>query len=188
MLAGGLTIGNVLSRGRKASTTIGAGSIALGNNVEASGDYSQAFGSGTSATQMYAHAEGYMTSAQGLEAHAEGMSTTAGGNGSHAEGTFAKATGNNAHAEGLGTEAKHRSQHVFGEYNVPDPSTNAVGARGTYVEIVGNGGSGTSKSNARTLDWSGNETLAGSLTLGKGTADEVTITAAQLKALLALLS
>jgi hypothetical protein len=42
--------------------------------------------------------------------------------------------------------------------------------------------------NARTLDWSGNESLAGGLTLGMGTSNEVTISAAQLKALLALLN
>ena len=66
-----------------------------------------------------------------------------------------------------------------------------------YVEIVGNGyiyeDSTTHEevrygSNARTLDWHGNETLAGSLTLGKGTADEVTLTPAQLKQLLLLLT
>lgn len=53
--------------------------------------------------------------------------------------------------------------------------------------MVGNGGSG-GRSNARTLTWTGNESLAGSLTLGMGTVDEVTLTAAQLKALLALLN
>ena len=72
-----------------------------------------------------------------------------------------------------------------------DPSTANANSRGTYVEIVGNGtmsGTTESRSNARTLDWSGNEALAGSLTLGKGTADEVTVTAAQLKQLIAMLS
>jgi hypothetical protein len=43
------------------------------------------------------------------------------------------------------------------------------------------------RSNARTLDWQGNESISGSLTLGKGTADEVSISAAQLAQLLALL-
>ena len=38
-----------------------------------------------------------------------------------------------------------------------------------------------------TLDWSGNEKLAGSLTLGMNTQNEVTITAQELKALLGLL-
>lgn len=59
---------------------------------------------------------------------------------------------------------------MFGEYNALDPNWAAATAateRGTYVEIVGNGTAG-SLSNARTLDWSGNETLAGKLTLGAG--------------------
>ena len=80
------------------------------------------------------------------------------------------------------------SQFAFGQYNVEDPSRISQYEKGNYVEIVGNGTADNARSNARTLDWSGNEALAGSLTLGKGTADEVTITAAQLTALLALLS
>lgn len=102
---------------------------------------------------------------------------------SHAEGKATLAIGNNSHAEGTGTIAQNRSQHVFGEYNIAD---SVSGNRGTYVEIVGKGQNIANRSNARTLDWDGNEALAGSLTLGKGTADEVTITAAQLKALLNL--
>lgn len=58
----------------------------------------------------------------------------------------------------------------------------AIYAQETYAEIVGNGEDNNNRSNARTLDWEGNETLAGSLTLGS-----TTITEAQLQALLALL-
>ena len=36
--------------------------------------------------------------------------------------------------------------------------------RGTYIEIVGNGTADNARSNARTLDWSGNEILTGSST------------------------
>ena len=68
-----------------------------------------------------------------------------------------------AHAEGNGTKATHKAQHVFGTSNVPDPSTAAGTSKGTYVEIVGNGtgASASQKSNARTLDWNGNEYLKG---------------------------
>lgn len=59
--------------------------------------------------------------------------------------------GDLSHAEGNGTTANHRSQHVFGEYNILDPSENASSIRGTYVEIVGNG-EYSAYSNARTLD------------------------------------
>lgn len=97
------------------------------------------------------------------------------------------ANGNFSYAGGWGTTAWPRSQHVFGEYNAADPSFTVASARGKYIEIVGNGAL-LAESNARTLDWDGNEELAGGLTLGKGTADETTITAAQLKQLLALLN
>lgn len=81
------------------------------------------------------------------------------------------------------TIANHESQHVFGEYNEADPSQAEAYERGTYVEIVGKGTAYNARSNARTLDWNGNEWLAGNLTLGS-----TTLTEAQLQALLALLS
>ena len=76
------------------------------------------------------------------------------------------ASGLVSHAEGYETTANHKSQHVFGEYNIADDSTAAATKRGNYVEIVGNGTSDNALSNARTLDWSGNEVLAGKLTVG----------------------
>lgn len=144
-----------------------------------SGTGAHAEGIGSVASGNYSHAEG-SSKAQGDYSHAEG-SGTAKGQGSHAEGNDTIASGSYSHAEGQVTTAASTYQHVFGKYNVED-------ANDVYVEIVGNGNSKTTKSNARTLDWSGNESLAGSLTLGKGTADEVTVTAAQLKALIALLT
>lgn len=146
-------------------------------------------GMNTTASSTGDHAEGRGTTASGGDgSHSEGYMTAASGIGSHAEGRNTIASGTDSHAEGTNTTAKHKAQHVFGTYNVPDPSTESVTSKGTYVEIVGNGTSATKLSNARTLDWAGNETLAGSLTLGKGTTNEVTVTAAQLKQLLALLN
>ena len=170
------------------TTASGNSSHAEGDNTTASGLYSHAEGSRTTASGLSSHAEGSNTTASGSESHAEGSSTTASGDESHAEGSVTTASGRSSHAEGWQTRANHRSQHVFGEANIEDPSTAAATAKGTYIEIVGNGTSNTRRSNARTLDWSGNEELQGSLTLGKGTADETTVTAAQLKALLALLN
>ena len=178
-----------------ASHAEGLKTVAEGNDSHAEGDTTVASGSDS-------HAEGYHTVASGFDSHAEGVSTVASGNcshaegfrtvaegdDSHAEGEFTVSHGKESHAEGLGTKANCRSQHVFGEYNVVDTSTNFAYNRGAFVEIVGNGTSSTGRSNARTLDWGGNESLAGGLTLGKGTADETTITAAQLKALIALLN
>ena len=126
----------------------------------------------------YSHAEGYRTEASGLQSHAEGYETTASGTSSHAEGTIVTASGACSHAEGGGTTAsgiyshteghettaKNRSQHVFGEYNGVDPSTASSWDRGNYIEIVGKGADENTRSNARTLDWSGNEVLAGTIT------------------------
>ena len=66
----------------------------------------------------------------------------------------------------MSTTANHKSQHVEGEFNIPDPSSNASGARGTYVHIVGNGINGSNLSNAHTLDWSGNAWFAGEVYVG----------------------
>ena len=104
--------------------------------------------------------------ARGDKSHAEG-SSTASGSYSHSEGYSTTAYGSYSHAEGYYTIANHKSQHVFGDYNIADSSTNASSSHGNYIEIVGNGtGNGSSRSNARTLDWSGNEWLAGGLTIG----------------------
>lgn len=110
------------------------------------------------------------TSASGNAAHAEGMDTTASGNFSHSEGSDTSASGSSSHAEGYGTIASRKSQHVFGEYNVEE--SGSTSEHGEYVEIVGNGTADDARSNARTLDWSGNEVLAGKLTVGAApTAD-----------------
>lgn len=213
---GGMASGNYAAAFGNMTTASGASSFAEGEATTASGNYSHAEGNGgrataeashaegsmTNATQINAHAEGFSTTASGTyshaegststasgaSSHAEGANTTASGAGSHAEGSFTQALGENSHASGEYTTASHRDQTVFGKFNVVDPSSQSAQAAGTYIEIVGNGTSDSSRSNARTLDWNGNETLAGSLTLGKGTANEVTITAAQLQSLLALLN
>lgn len=96
-----------------------------------------------------------------------------------AEGVDVTATGTYAHAEGYNTTANHKSQHVFGEYNVADTNASAATAKGNYVEIVGNGTADNSRSNARTLDWNGNETLAGKLTVGAQPTNNMDVTTKQ---------
>ena len=98
---------------------------------------------------------------QGEKSIIEGDGITASGENSHAEGQITTAIGINSHAEGYQTTANHRSKHVFGEYNVLDPSTASSSFRGNYVEIVGNGATTSARSNARTLDWNGNEYIQG---------------------------
>ena len=139
-----------LSLNRKANTTVGTNSVAVGIATTASGSGSFAEGNSTVASGIRAHAEGEVTTASGYTAHAEGTGTTA--------------SGNYSHAEGENTIANHRAQHVFGQNNVADGNESA-NVRGNYVEIVGNGTSDSARSNARTLDWNGNEVLAGDLTI-----------------------
>ena len=152
--------------------TIGQYAAAEGRQTKASGSNSHAEGFRTQASKYSSHAEGHLTIADGNEAHAEGRETLASGDNSHAEGLFANATGDNSHAEGNSTEASgdnshaeghgtiasSNDQHVSGRYNIED--TNNV-----YAEIIGNGTS-LGRGNGRTLDWNGNEVLAGKLTVG----------------------
>ena len=162
--------------------TIASGicSHAEGIETTASERGSHAEGNGTMASGFYAHAEGNSTIASGSYSHAEGSSTTASNSYAHAEGLGTIASANISHAEGYYTTAQRIRQHVFGQYNILDNSqgtlngstwsfTNSSGSTGNYgryIEIVGNGTSSSARSNARTLDWNGNETLKGKLTVG----------------------
>lgn len=153
-------------------------SHAEGQSTVASGTNSHAEGSYTVASAIDSHAEGSNTTSDGGYSHAEGSGTIASGPGSHAEGLDTEASSTAAHAEGIGTIAQRKSQHVFGEYNKPD-TTGSTTIRGTYVEIVGNGSYTNSRSNARTLDWSGNETLAGKLTVGAAPTSDMDVATKQ---------
>lgn len=225
-----------ISLGRKANTTIGIESIAIGNDVTASGNNSCAIGDQVSATGRSSHAEGtctetgyhsyagYLipygatssnahvegeaTAANGLASHAEGGYTMTFGNQAHAEGYNTFASSDNSHAEGAYTIAKDYAEHVGGKYNVtnilldtaPKWTANTAysygdrvrhkGTYGTYTyiciipnndsvfdntkwihadnlykyaEIIGNGLNEDNRSNARALDWDGNEYLKGDI-------------------------
>ena len=141
-------------------------SHAEGTACVASGNHAHAEGRGTIASGYASHTEGSYTEASSSVAHAEGYHTLASESRAHAEGNYTTASGAMSHAEGHATIANHRSQHVFGEYNIEDPSVEASDTYGTYIEIVGNGTATDARSNARTLDWNGNETLSGTLMLG----------------------
>ena len=149
------------SLNRKSGTTVGNYSFAEGYDCTASGINSHAEGYQTVATRAEAHAEGNNTTASGDCSHAEGQSTTASGARSHAEGYNTTASGDYSHAEGQETEAASAYQHVSGKFNIVDNAD-------TYAEIIGNGTAVFSRSNARTLDWSGNETIAGDLYFNGG--------------------
>lgn len=80
--------------------------------------------------------------------------------GSHVEGDSTRAFGVFSHAEGFETIAVSNYQHVQGRCNIADDEKK-------YAHIVGNGGGATSRSNAHTLDWTGNAWFAGTV---EGTA------------------
>ena len=146
---------------------------------KATGSASHAEGSMTIASGSSAHSEGFNTWAGGNVSHAEGQGNYASGYVSHTEGYYTTASGDASHAEGNQTIANHLVQHVFGEFNIEDPSTAAATTRGNYIEIIGNGTANDARSNARTLDWSGNEILAGKLTVGAGPTNNMDVATKQ---------
>lgn len=153
---------------RQTGTTTAPMSVAEGTDVEASGYSSHAEGGYTKATERYSHAEGYSASANGYGshaeggttqanehyAHAEGDTTKANGVASHAEGSTTYANGDYSHAQGYYTKASSKYQTALGKFNVEDNAD-------TYAVIVGNGTSNSTRSDALTVDWSGNVDMAG---------------------------
>lgn len=76
------------------------------------------------------------------------------------EGEYANvASGKNSHAEGYHTKASGENQHVQGKNNIEDTANK-------YAHVVGNGESDIARSNAHTLDWSGNAWYAGKISGG----------------------
>ena len=218
-------LNTTFSRGRNASTIVGTGSFAFGEEVEASGQYSHAEGMYSIASGRGSHAES-VGQATSFYAHAESAGIAAGnrshaenngyakGEYSHAEGS-GQAMGDYSHAEGYSTLAWGQGSHASGQYNTVDTysswpewtsgtsyiigdkvkvtvdnskpayppgtlgyicttansdltfNTNnwELDARLNYVEMIGNG-KANNASNARTLDWNGNERLMGNLYVG----------------------
>lgn len=100
---------------------------------------------------------------EGSGSIAVGSSVTASGDYSQASGGSTYAYGRYSHAEGNGTIATGQATHVFGKNNEDLNTGTSPTAYGTYAEMVGNGDSYSNRSNARTLDWEGNERLNGDL-------------------------
>ena len=139
------------------TNAIGNYSHSEGGSTRAEGEGSHAEGVSCQSTAAYSHSEGYFSYAQGLASHSEGGSN-ASGEYSHAE-NISSARGVYSHAEGYRTIASSTSQHVQGKYNAEDINNN-------YAHIVGNGTADNARSNAHTLDWSGNAWFAGGIRVG----------------------
>ena len=74
--------------------------------------------------------------------------------------TYNVASGECSHVEGMGNVAMQEAQHVQGKYNILNDSDEL------YAHIVGNGISQSYRSNAHTLDWSGNAWYSGDVYVG----------------------
>ena len=118
------------------------------------GPYSYAEGYSSTSSAWCSHAEGSSNEATAQRSHAEGWMTEASGEQSHAEGDYTVASGQSSHAQNQGTIAASDNQTAMGRYNVEDASDK-------YALIVGNGTSGSNRSNAFTVDWDGNGEFAG---------------------------
>ena len=154
------------SLNRMVGSHVGIESFAEGSSTEAIGDASHAEGENTKAFGAASHAEGYSSSLAPnmsyisntaiINAWKNEKFTLAKGSQSHAEGENVLALGDNSHAEGVATFANGDSSHVQGKFNIADDGN-------LYAHIVGNGTSDASRSNAHTLDWSGNAWFAGTV-------------------------
>jgi hypothetical protein len=121
---------------------------------DAGGQWAFAAGNGTAGGE-YAFSAGGGTEAAGRGAAAFGIGTKASGSGTAAFGNGTIASARNAAAFGNGTIAAGEDQVVFGRYNLLD-------SQEEYAEVAGIG-QGGARANGRTLDWNGNEWLAGTL-------------------------
>ncbi|MEE1316002.1 MAG: hypothetical protein U0K35_02110 [Prevotella sp.] len=131
--------------------------LTLGTRItsEEIGNYSITSGYFLVASGYASHAQGAYTKAIGSCAHAEGFYSTAYGAHSHVEGYGNNANGDNSHASGMATIANGEAQTVIGKYNVADT---------TSLFIIGKGTSNSERSNALTVDSSGNVVASGGIT------------------------
>lgn len=149
---------------RQSYTESNHDSLSVGKATKATGDSSVATGISTEATGKASYAGGYHSSTNKDYAHAEGFSTRAEGVGAFSIGSNSAAEGNFSFAQGSDTRASSANQAAFGKYNIED-------TQDIYAFLIGNGTSNT-RSNALSLDWSGNLEVAGNVTAGNGLSVE----------------
>ena len=147
--------------GKKAGTTVGEKSTIEGFDNTVTGGYSHAEGWNNTVKSNFSHAEGVnVYIEEGADAaHGEGIDIVVEGLYSHAEGYMTSVFGAMAHGEGVGNTVYGDAQHVQGSFSVDDEE-------GEYLHIVGNGDSDDSRSNAHTIDWSGNAWFSGDIKIG----------------------
>lgn len=151
-----------------------------GFRTTASGWQGHSEGADTTASGNSSHSEGDSTIASGDASHSEGFGTLASGFCGHSDGFSTIASGDYSHTSGYYTVALHSYQFVIGKYNKATVSGSGTEANpytytdvGDYPFIIGKGTANTtaSRSNAFTVDWSGNVVASGSF---KGTGATLT--------------
>ena len=146
---------------------VGQNSLANGERVTASGNYSHAEGLGSTASGRSSHAEGANTVASGDYSHAEGGGTTASGLGSHAEGESTTASGLCSHAAGFKSRTRDGDDYAF--------AWNGDGARGDKYTSHGPGTFNINPVGGLDGFWIGERTL---LSIMSDKADKVAPSAA----------
>lgn len=173
----------------------GVSSHTEGFVTKAMASYSHAEGQGTTASGVRSHAEGFYTTASGMNSHAEGVYSVSDGPNSHAEGVWTIAKGEGSHTGGWYNiednyaswpEWQPNTQYYYGDKvkvtdsesvtgyianndtigSSFDPGYWTVDEKRVFAEIIGNGENDEDRSNARALDWDGNEYLAGEIYVG----------------------
>ena len=153
-----------------------------------SGQSSHTEGQYNTANGNVAHAEGYNTIAEGLASHSEGRATVAMGSCQHVGGKFNVLDTYESWAEWVSnteyqvgdkvkiTTIDNNNTTVTGYQCKTSNSDSTFTASKwskypyiNYAEIIGNGTADNARSNARTLDWDGNERLKGDLYVGANT-------------------
>lgn len=164
------------------TTASGTMSHAEGSSTNATGFSSHAEGESTSATGWSTHAEGCNSVARGGASHAQNYYTIANGQSSTAAGKFNVPDSYDSWTEWVA----ETSYSVGDKVKVTTTSNDVTTVKGymcktannsstfttsewtevpemNYAEIIGNGTADNARSNARALDWDGNEYLKGNL-------------------------
>lgn len=158
---------------------------AEGSTTRANGSNSHSEGGGTIANGDCAHAEGGGAIANGMNSHAEGGGTIANGGCSHAGGKnnvpddysrWDEWVANTSYSVGdkvKRTVTENNETTVTGYIcKTANNDSTFTSSKWTldlymnYAEIIGNGSTLSATSNARALDWSGNEYLKGNVYVG----------------------
>ena len=150
------------------NSVIGAYSAVFGKSNTASRGCAVAMGDGVEASGYASTAMGNMTKASGHQSLAIGVSSEASGDASVATGGHTKSKGYASTTMGWHTVATEEYNVVIGKFNkatVSGAYPYTYSGVGDYPLIIGNGTDDTTaaRSNALTVDWSGNLNISGEI-------------------------